>query len=83
MKYYFKSSAIKDLRRLPKDIQKKIIEKLDFYTNADNPLKFAEALKDVSMGEYRFRVGNYRVIFDLFKNSLIILAVGHRKEIYR
>lgn len=35
--------------------------------------------------EYRLRVGDYRVIytFDLGRNELHLLALGHRREIYR
>ncbi len=35
------------------------------------------------MGTYRFRVGNYRVIFDLDDEQIVILRVGHRRDIYR
>ena len=33
---------------------------------------------------YRIRVGNYRIIYDIFDNELIIdiIALGHRKDIY-
>lgn len=33
---------------------------------------------------YRIRVGNYRVIYDIFDNELLIdiIALGHRKDIY-
>jgi len=34
---------------------------------------------------YRFRVGNYRIIYEIHDDVLLvlILAIGHRKEIYR
>jgi len=37
------------------------------------------------MGEYRLRVGSYRVIYDINDGELIILVLhlGHRREIYR
>ena len=40
--------------------------------------------KLVGMSGYRFRVGDYRVIFDMEKDKLIILVlkIGHRKNIY-
>lgn len=33
---------------------------------------------------YRIRIGNYRVIYDIFDNELIIdiITLGHRKDIY-
>lgn len=85
MEYFFKKSAIQDLKKLPKDIQKRIFDKLDFYIIKNNPLKFAEPVKDKMLGDFRFRVGHYRVIFDLDSknNKIIILTIGHRKNIYK
>ncbi len=36
-----------------------------------------------STNEYRLRVGNYRVLFELEGRQIIIYAVGDRKDIYR
>lgn len=85
MEYYFKESATRDLKKLPKIVQKRIFNKLDFYTTKNKPLKFAEPLKDKMFGDFRFRIGDYRVVFDLdFKHeSIIVLAVSHRKNIYK
>jgi mRNA interferase RelE/StbE len=35
------------------------------------------------LGEYRFRIGDYRVIFDIEGNEIVVLRVGHRREIYK
>lgn len=82
-KYVFKQQALRDFKKLPKDIQKRVIKKLDFYCSAANPLTFADSLINYEIGQYRFRIGDYRVIFDLGDNHLIILTLGHRKEIYK
>jgi mRNA interferase RelE/StbE len=50
---------------------------------AEDPLRFAEKLSDSILGEYRFRIGDYRAIFDIEGNKIVILRVGHRREIYR
>jgi len=81
--YVFKRQALKDFQKLPKDIQKRIIKKLDFFISSDNPLSFAESLVNFEIGEYRFRIGNYRVIFDVEDEKIIILTLGHRREIYK
>ena len=85
MEYYFKSSALKDLRRLPKPVQRRIIQKIEFYLESKTPLAFAEPLKDHVFGEFRFRIGDYRVIFDgdPKRGAIVVLAVGHRKDIYK
>lgn len=81
--YEFKPQAVRDLKKLPKNIQKRIIKKLDFYASSENPLAFADHLIHHDIGEYRFRIGDYRVIFDLENEQIIILTLGHRKEVYR
>ncbi|KKT90633.1 MAG: Addiction module toxin, RelE/StbE family [Parcubacteria group bacterium GW2011_GWF2_45_11] len=83
MKYYFKLSALKDLKCLPKDIQTRIITKLDFYVSTANPLHFADKLKDAAFGEWRFRIGDYRVFIDINDGNIIVLKVGHRRDIYK
>lgn len=49
----------------------------------EDPLKYAEKLIDSELGNYRFRVGDYRIIFDLEKDEIVVLRVGHRREIYK
>lgn len=83
MEYYFKPQALNNLKQLSKSVQKRILNKLDFYIQASEPLKFAKKLTDSKLGEYRFRIGDYRVIFDLENNKIIILIIGHRGSIYK
>ena len=81
--YGFKPSALKKLSRLPKNIQERIIKKLDYFVNSDDPLSYAHRLINHELGEYRYRIGNYRVLFDVIDEALIILDVDYRKDIYR
>lgn len=81
--YEFKPSALKQLKKLPGDVQERIIKKLDYFISSKRPLYFADHLTDYRIGEYRFRIGDYRVVFDAIGERLIILTVGHRKDIYR
>lgn len=83
MQYYFKLSALKGLKKLPKIVQRRLVAKLEFYVASSDPLKFAESLKDKSLGDYRFRIGDYRIIFDVESNNIIALLVGHRRDIYK
>ncbi len=83
MDYFLKSSAIRDLKKIPKLVQKFIFNKLDFYVKSENPFKFAESLKDKVVGDYRFRIGDYRAIFDVKDNKIIILRIGNRKDVYK
>ncbi len=81
--YVFKNQALKDLSKLPKDVQKKIIKKLDYFVSYPDPLSFAERLVNFEVGQYRFRIGDYRVIFDVKSEKIIILTLGHRREVYK
>ena len=81
--YELKPQAVKELKKLPKDIQKKIIKKLDYFISTDNPLSFADKLIHFEIGSFRFRIGDYRVIFDVVGEKIIILTLGDRKEIYK
>lgn len=81
--YEFKPQAVKDLQKLPKEMQQRIINKLDFFVSSNNPLNFADHLINSEIGQYRFRIGDYRVIFDLEDTKIIVLLIGHRREIYK
>jgi len=83
MKYelVYTHTAFKDIRKLDESTKQRIKKTLERYQN--NPLQYASKLTNAEYGEYRFRVGDYRIIFDLDDDKIIILRVGHRKNIYR
>jgi mRNA interferase RelE/StbE len=83
MKLIIRPSAEKQFAKLDSDIQERIHNKLVFFLSADDPLAFAERLKDMETGQYRFRIGDWRVIFDLVKDTIFVLSVGHRREVYK
>jgi len=73
--------AAKQFGRLDKTVQKRIIKKLE--TIRDNPFFYTTRL--VGFGLYKIRVGDYRIIISIEKNTLVILVlkVGHRSKIYK
>ena len=75
-----------DLFAIEKIDQKRIADKLRFYLSNDNPLTHAKKLKNSRLGTYRFRIGDYRAIFDIDKKVnitiLLILKIKHRKDAY-
>ena len=83
MHYSFEGKSAKEFSDLPKEIQLQIKNKLEFFMSSANPLHFAEHLTDFELGEYRFRIGDYRVAFDVKNDTAKILKVGHRKDIYK
>ncbi|MBI2616748.1 type II toxin-antitoxin system RelE/ParE family toxin [Candidatus Gottesmanbacteria bacterium] len=79
----FNSHSLKEFRRLPKPTQRRISDKLEFFASSKAPLFFAEKLINSDIGMYRYRIGDYRVVFDIKGNTIIILSIGHRREIYK
>ena len=81
--YAFTRQAERMFLGLTKDARRQIIRKLEHYLSEPNPLVFARRLVGADTPTYRFRMGNYRDIFDWEKTRILILAVGHRRDIYR
>lgn len=75
--------ARKELRSLDFSIQKKILSYLRERAT-DNPQNFGRSLVGDKSGLWRYRVEDYRIVCRLEENRLVVLvlAVGHRKEIY-
>jgi len=82
MRFILTERAKKDWDKLDNKIQDQLRKKLRFYFEND-PMNYVEKLKDNTLGEYRFRVGDYRVICDKIKDEIIALRIGHRKDIYK
>ena len=72
--------AERDIQGLDPDIKERLGKALLRYE--EDPLKHAEKLTQSVLGSYRFRIGDYRVVFDLEGNEIVVLRVGHRREIY-
>jgi mRNA interferase RelE/StbE len=73
--------AARDIQGLEGTVKDRIGKTLRRY--AEDPLRYVEKLSDPRLGTYRFRIGVYRVIFDIEGKDIVILRVGHRKDIYR
>jgi len=78
---FFTDKALKQLKKLQKNDQERIIKSLERIRI--RPESYITKLIDDP--GYRLRVGEYRVILDIEKEKLIILVlmVGHRKNIYK
>ena len=73
--------AEKDILKLDRVVQKRLKKKLQELIV--DPIKNSVPLINSEYGDRRFRIGDYRVIFDVDGHSIRILHVGHRREIYR
>lgn len=78
----FTNAAAKQMRALDGSVQTQIRQKLAQY--AQNPVSLANQVKRLKgSGALRLRVGDYRVIFTEDGQILLILRVGHRKNVYK
>jgi mRNA interferase RelE/StbE len=79
----FKPAAIRDLRKLPQDVQRRVAARID--TLATDPLPHGVEALQGEPDMYRIRVGEYRIIYKRETKALVILVVriGHRREVYR
>lgn len=77
---FWSSKALKALRKLPRDIAKRVVDKIN--VAKENPKHFLERLKNEP--GYKIRIGDYRALVDIIeeKNVIAIRIVGHRKDIY-
>ncbi len=76
-----KQSVLKALKHIPREDQIKIVKVIKNLAHVPRP---HNCLKLADSPYYRVRCGHYRIIYDIQDDRLIIviLKVGHRKEIY-
>ena len=83
----FDPDAVKDLKKLDKRVQVRILEFLRTrLSTLANPRELGEALAGSKLGNYRkYRVGDWRIICDLQDQRIVVrvLRVGNRREVYR
>ena len=82
-KLLFDDKVTKDLKKIDKAWQKKILKKIKT-TLIDNPKSGKKLIGNLSL-YYRIRVGDYRVIYEVKEDEIIVLVVKikHRKDIYK
>ena len=79
----FTKQSFEDIKKLDSTVKRQIKKKILHFSQVSDIKVVAKKLHDFDGGEYRIRVGDYRVIFDLDKHVLVILRIQHRKDIYR
>ena len=84
-KVIFTERAKKQLKKLDKHIAALIIGWLEKnIQNCENPGLHGKGLVENKSGQWRYRIGDYRVICEIQDKEIIVLVleVGHRREIY-
>jgi mRNA interferase RelE/StbE len=80
----FDSSALKDLRKIDRIWQQRIISYLEEVGQLSDPRARGKALTADLVGLWRYRVGDYRIVCQLQDDVLVIYAIkiGHRRHVY-
>ena len=83
----FDPDALKDLRKLDKQIQTRLVGFLRVRVGQlENPRDIGEALSGQRLGSYwKYRVGDWRIICDIQEQRIVVrvLRIGNRREVYR
>lgn len=76
--------AEKALRKLDRQVARRVRDGLIRLTSLEDPATSCKALSGPLSGLWRYRVGDYRVILDIDRGQVIIVALdlGHRGDIY-
>ena len=71
--------AVEDLRALPRTVSAQIVRKV---SRLENGLTGnIKRLRQADFG-YRLRMGDYRILFDVQDDTIVIQKIGHRKDVY-
>jgi mRNA interferase RelE/StbE len=76
----WKENAIKELAKLEKNITTRIYKKVSSLKENFNSVDI-KRLQNSNL--FRLRIGDYRVLFEIKNNIILILKIGNRKSIYK
>jgi len=79
----YKKPAVKEIQKLPAQVRKRLRLKLEWFASQNDPRQFSKPLTKPADAQYRFRVGSYRILFDIEDQRLVILYIQHRRDVYR
>ena len=80
-KIVYKSSVERDLKKIAKSQLKTIFDKID--SELTKKADQFPALTGKFAGLRKYRIGDYRVLYSILDDSVVILRIAHRKEAYR
>ena len=77
------TEALNDLAELGKAEAVRIVKKVESHLVKD-PMNLGKPLSGNFSGFYSYRIGDYRVIYQIIRDELVIevIIVGHRKDVY-
>ena len=82
----FDRAAVRDLRKLGADAEARVLRYLrERIAGSADPRRLGHALTGDRKGLWRYRIGDYRVVAAIEDGRFVVLvvAIGHRREVYR
>ena len=82
----YNDTARKQLKKIDRALARRILDYMDHrIAELDNPRDAGRALSGVLKEYWRYRVGDYRLICEIHDDRVVVLVIdiGHRREIYR
>ena len=77
----YKKSVERDLKKLAKVEATKILDQIE--RELSRTPEINPTLKGQFAGLRKYRIGDYRVIYAVLGNDVLILRIGHRRDVYR
>ncbi len=77
----YKKSIHRDLKRLSKAEARRVIEQLE--KDLSKKAETYPVLKGQFAGLRKYRVGDYRVIYVIIEKDVLVLRIGHRRDVYK
>ena len=78
--------ALRDLNKLDRSVRSEIFNYMQTrFANAESPRDFGKALRHEKFGLWRYRVRDFRIICEQqgSRHVVLVVGVGHRRDIYR
>lgn len=78
----WEKEALDDLQKIDRPIVKRILNKISWLSQYFNNIT-PEPLSGDMSGQFKLRVGDWRVVYVIEADTIVIKAVGHRREVYK
>ena len=80
MLIHYGYTAAKQLISLDTSTQRRIADKMKFFARQENPVLFAKYIR--TQKTYRFRIGDYRIFFDIKESMICVNEISRRDKAY-
>lgn len=81
-KVEWEKEALDDLQKIDRPIVKRILKKISWLSHHFDNIT-PESLSGDMSGQFKLRVGDWRVVYIIESDTIVIKAVGHRREIHK